>query len=45
MNGFGVIDISDKKNPVFVSQIYLGGGSGLYLKNNHAFIASGSMGL
>ena len=45
MNGFGVLNISDIKQPVMVSQLYLGGGFALAVSGRTAFVASGDKGL
>jgi len=44
-NGLLILDISEKEEPRFVSQLYLGGGSGLDLNANTAFVAAGENGL
>ncbi|MBN1270736.1 MAG: hypothetical protein JXB26_00560 [Candidatus Aminicenantes bacterium] len=45
INGMVILDISDKKNPDFVSQLYLGGGASLAVSENHVYIAAGKKGL
>ncbi|MGD8540354.1 MAG: hypothetical protein PVI66_16705, partial [Candidatus Aminicenantes bacterium] len=45
LNGLVVLDIEDRKKPDFVSQVYLGGGFGIAVKNNLAILASGKQGL
>jgi len=45
INGLVILDISNKKEPVFVSQLYLGGGNGIDIKDKYAFVASGDKGL
>ena len=45
LNGLMILDISNKRKPIQVSQLFLGGGFGLALKNNLAFVAAGKEGL
>jgi hypothetical protein len=45
MNGLVILDISDLKNPVRISQLYLGGGLAIEVKETLAFVASGDKGL
>jgi hypothetical protein len=45
LNGLGVLDVTDKANPRLVSKLFLGGGFGIDVHENHAFVAAGSKGL
>jgi len=45
LNGLVILDISNKLKPVFISRLFLGGGFGIDLKHNFAFIAAGKKGL
>jgi hypothetical protein len=45
LNGLLVLDISDKRDPVSISRLYLGGGFGINLQENLACIAAGENGL
>lgn len=45
LNGFGVLDVTDKANPRLVSKLFLGGGFGIDVVESHAFVAAGSKGL
>jgi hypothetical protein len=45
MDGLGILDISDLKKPVRISQLYLGGGYAIEVQERLAFVASGHKGL
>lgn len=45
LNGLVVLDTRDKEKPSFVSQLYLGGGFSIAVKENFVFLASGKQGL
>ncbi len=45
LNGLGVLDVTDKANPRLVSKLFIGGGFGIDVHDNHAFMAAGSKGL
>jgi hypothetical protein len=44
-NGLVILDLSDLKNPVCLSELYLGGGFRLELRQGLAFVAAGPAGL
>ncbi len=44
-NGLVILDLTDIKNPVRVSDLYLGGGFGLAVRDQWAFVAAGGQGL
>lgn len=45
LNGLLILDFSDRKKPVALSQLYLAGGFGLALDQNLVFVAAGDKGL
>ncbi len=45
LNGLGVLDVTDEANPRLVSKLFIGGGFGIDVHDNHAFLAAGSKGL
>ena len=45
LNGLGIIDITNKAEPQLLSQLFLGGGFGIDVENEHAYLASGLQGL
>jgi hypothetical protein len=45
LNGLMILDVSNKRKPIQVSQLFLGGGFGLALKDKLAFVAAGRKGL
>jgi hypothetical protein len=44
-NGLIILDLTDVKNPARLSQLYLGGGFGIDVKDRLAFVAAGAQGL
>jgi len=44
-NGLVILDLTDIKNPLRLSQLYLGGGFGVDVKDCLAFVAAGAQGL
>ncbi len=45
LDGLVVLDVTDMKNPVGLSHLYLGGGFALAVRNGLAFVAAGDKGL
>ncbi len=45
LNGLVILDLTDLKKPAFLSQLYLGGGYAITVREKTAFMASGSEGL
>ena len=44
-NGLGVLDITNKAEPRLLSKLFLGGGFGIEVENNTAYLAAGVVGL
>ena len=45
LNGLVILDLTDLKKPAFLSQLYLGGGYAITVREQTAFLASGKEGL
>ncbi len=45
INGLGILDVSDVKRPVKISQLFLGGGYAVAVRQDLAFVAAGTKGL
>ena len=45
LNGLVILDVANKRKPALVSLLYLGGGFGIEVRNNIAFLAAGKYGL
>jgi hypothetical protein len=45
LNGLVILDLTDLKKPAFLSQLYLGGGYAITVREKTAFVASGKKGL
>ncbi len=45
LNGLVILDLADLKKPAFLSQLYLGGGYSIAVRDNTAYVAAGKEGL
>jgi len=45
LNGLVILDLADLKKPAFLSQLYLGGGYAIAVRNKTAYVAAGKEGL
>jgi hypothetical protein len=45
LNGLMILDLSDKRRPALISELYLGGGNGIAVEGSFAYVAAGKHGM